>query len=881
MTPLSKHRYAPFKWMHKIFSYTDDEMYEHCGMAAIVYLRLLRLGFKLCCVGIFNSFFLIPSNLHGCDVDLDLAADEGSYSECVNLTDQVEQLSFGNLSNGSNNVWATTVAAYIIFGSAIYFIYREFEWYTEYRHKFLTRPRPENYTVYIAHIPKEYRSDAKLLEYFRSIFSEEDVLDAKICLDLHHLEGKIAARKKVIEDLEHAVDWQKKFKKEPTHPNPILLVPSIPTYASQLNFLNREISKDIEKVKRINNDDDSAQALRCDYTPSFSSLENDSDHPTSTFLENAEDYFSLLAPVVNDDDVELVLEPKGYKDIEVPPEKRKVPFIGTKTLRNRPSPNNVSSGVDSAPKSPKDKVPSDKNVLTQIGTKTFGKVKTTVGVVGKTVEGTVKKTVGVVGKTVGDTVNYSVTFAKFLINGPQDGRRRDAGFVTFSTLLAKNQCQQIIHHSTPFTFYAMAAPRPEDIVWDSVGLPHKNQQISHLLAQAATAATCLFWTIPVSFLSSLSEVESLQELIPGLEKTLEKNEWLARFLANLSPLMLVLLTSLLPGILTTFCKKEGHIGTAELHSSLLTKLSGFMIIQIFFVQAISGSLTAALYNIIDDWTSIVDLLATTIPVQVKSFIQYVQVKNFLGCSFELLRVTRVVMAMLRHRFGPDLTEKERNKPWMGILPMLEPEEMEYPMLFANMILYFMINLVYSCIAPIMSYILLLCFGIHGLVFRHQLIYTYSKKNDDGGLLWTSAIMLLLLCMILSEITLIGIIFLKQAFIAGISLFPLIGCTVLFTSYIRKQHFRVTEYVPSTLCSRIDKNNKETLDMSFLKDSYLQNALKEKLEFPYNMQRDDVEKNVASDSHKKPFFSPSGKKKLKAVKEEKTGVNETATNRATQ
>lgn len=148
-------------------------------------------------------------------------------------------------------------------------------------------------------------------------------------------------------------------------------------------------------------------------------------------------------------------------------------------------------------------------------------------------------------------------------------------------------------------------------------------------------------------------------------------------------------------------------------------------------------------------------------------------QNFLGCSLELLRIPRVVKAFLRHKFGPNLTEEEKAKPYFGLVPMSEPEEMEYPMLFADMILYFMINLVYSCIAPIMPYILFICFAVLSLVYRHQLIYTYSKENDDEGALWSVAILLLITCMMISEITLIGVILLKQAFIPGILMIPLI------------------------------------------------------------------------------------------------------------
>ena len=120
---------------------------------------------------------------------------------------------------------------------------------------------------------------------------------------------------------------------------------------------------------------------------------------------------------------------------------------------------------------------------------------------------------------------------------------------------------------------------------------------------------------------------------------------------------------------------------------------------------------------IDKPSKIIDLLATSVPKQVKSFIQYVLVKVFLSCSLEILRVTRVAMSIVRNYVGPNLSEKERNSTFMGIQPISEPEELEYHTILADMTLFFMINLIYSSISPVMSYFTLLCFGIMNVVYR--------------------------------------------------------------------------------------------------------------------------------------------------------------------
>jgi len=129
--------------------------------------------------------------------------------------------------------------------------------------------------------------------------------------------------------------------------------------------------------------------------------------------------------------------------------------------------------------------------------------------------------------------------------------------------------------------------------------------------------------------------------------------------------------------------------------------------------------------------------------------------------------------------------------------------------------------------------MLLTFGILSLTYRHQLIYIYSTENDKGGKLWPRMIMLLVVCMFISEVTLIGIMSIKVGLIAASLMVPLFVATVFFLFYIKQQHFRVTEFVPSTLCKDEDIKNHDTLDISFLHNKYLQPSMKVKTEYPYN------------------------------------------------
>jgi hypothetical protein len=260
----------------------------------------------------------------------------------------------------------------------------------------------------------------------------------------------------------------------------------------------------------------------------------------------------------------------------------------------------------------------------------------------------------------------------------------------------------------------------------------------------------------------------------------------------------------------------------------------------------------SLQGIIDDPLSAVTLLATALPAQSAYFMQILSVQTFIGLSLELLRVTPLVIACLRHKFGPNLTEKERDKSWMGLYPLSNPKEFEHAEVLAEMILYFMVTFVYSVMAPITAYILAFNFFLLSMGYRNQLIYVYPPTNDSGGKLWSRFIQIIMVCMLVAQITLVGVLTLKKSVIGAPLFFPLIVITVLFKRYVEQKHFYVTNHLPSVECIKMDLKNIETMEFSFVRGKYIQPALQVKTSWPENFgaSREMAEEDIG-------YFTPPG------------------------
>jgi hypothetical protein len=251
------------------------------------------------------------------------------------------------------------------------------------------------------------------------------------------------------------------------------------------------------------------------------------------------------------------------------------------------------------------------------------------------------------------------------------------------------------------------APPPNDIFWRNVGLPDNARKTGTLLSTVATTTLCFFWSIPVAFLSSLTEVDSLKENLPTLAKWVEALPWLESFLATIAPLLLLLLNEgVLPNVLKWFSTWEGLVGAPQLEASTFVKLSAFavsqnhefqlallgkalvshplvQIVQTFFVSAISGSITAELANILDNPEDIVVLLGNSLATQSSYFIQIVLVFTFMVQGVALLRLQPIAVAVLRRFVGPRLTAKERRKSWKFARSLEDPPEFFHAEVFAQ------------------------------------------------------------------------------------------------------------------------------------------------------------------------------------------------------
>jgi hypothetical protein len=192
----------------------------------------------------------------------------------------------------------------------------------------------------------------------------------------------------------------------------------------------------------------------------------------------------------------------------------------------------------------------------------------------------------------------------------------------------------------------------------------------------------------------------------------------------------------------------------------------------------------------------------------------------------MLRVSPLALAFGRKLIGPNLTEKERSLTYMGFLsPLNDPLDFPHPEVASNNVLYFFVLFVYTAMAPLVNWFLAFCFILLGSVYRYQFFCNYTTKPDSGGRMWLSFMTIVQVATIVAQLTLYGLLALKQAALAIPLLIPLLIINLLFNWYMGQKHRYVANFLPSADCMKIDRKNYAAgpEDFSFAIDKYKQGA----------------------------------------------------------
>lgn len=258
-----------------------------------------------------------------------------------------------------------------------------------------------------------------------------------------------------------------------------------------------------------------------------------------------------------------------------------------------------------------------------------------------------------IGKKV-DTINWcreEIARLNPLIEARQDKYRageapsRNAVFVEFwNQTQAQSAFQMVMHHQPLHMAPRVVGLSPEEIVWSNLGITWRTLTIRNYISLALITAMIIFWSIPVAFVGSISQISYLTQVLPWLDFINKCPTVILGVITNLLPvIMLSLLMSLVPVVMRFMGKFAGKPTLSLIELRCHESYFWFQLIQVFLVTTLTSAASAAVPQIIKNPGSVTTLLAQRLPLASNFYISYFILQGLVFSSGELLRIVGLIL----------------------------------------------------------------------------------------------------------------------------------------------------------------------------------------------------------------------------------------------
>nr|CCA15543.1 conserved hypothetical protein [Albugo laibachii Nc14] len=409
---------------------------------------------------------------------------------------------------------------------------------------------------------------------------------------------------------------------------------------------------------------------------------------------------------------------------------------------------------------------------------------------------------------------------------------RRSAFVSFTSLTACHVLQQTVQSRHPARMSILAAPCIDDVDWDSIGLGFRTRALWRLISACVTAIIVLFWTIPTTLVASLASVDSLRHTVPFLNRLLREYPALTTLCSALSPLALLALNSFATYILAFLSEREAHPSFTEVRASLFTKLAYFQLIQIFFVTVIAGTLLDTMEHILNSPKELIVMLGRSIPHQSKFFSSYILTLMGVSLPLELFRVVPLTKAALYKMCVPKRIQVKKEASSYGLAPYDYLETFDPTRILADCFLVMLVSLTFAPIAPYACTVFATFFSLVDLVYRRNALYVYKSSWFAMGAYWPCLFKFMVVAMVISQLTMLGLLLLKEAVPHFACTLLLILIICLYYHYMTILYGPLAKYLPLAECLERDETRKahgDTSQFDFLNGVYRPPALAETTE----------------------------------------------------
>ncbi|KJE91767.1 hypothetical protein CAOG_02857 [Capsaspora owczarzaki ATCC 30864] len=335
----------------------------------------------------------------------------------------------------------------------------------------------------------------------------------------------------------------------------------------------------------------------------------------------------------------------------------------------------------------------------------------------------------------------------------------------------------------PTSWFVELAPLPSDIHWPALGISNFAWYIRFLVVNAILLLFLLFFTTPISLLSSLERL-SKTEAFSGISASIADSSFLTNYLPTL---LLFLFALLLPLIIFWSTELEEHRTRSNMHLSLARKTFAYLVMSILILPGFLLTSADAFIEItLGKNESLVDKFECVfLPDNGALFVNYLLMASLLGIPIAMLNL--LPLLVFKYRVWRAVTASE-----LARAQRAKKQTFSYGEEYARLAAIFCIVLVFSTTCPIITVIGVVYFGLKYLSDKYALCFVHNPTFTSDGRLIKTSINFILVCVVIFEIIVLGFFILKTEAASPISRTLLI-VLVLTLFLIALKFFKVSCY----------------------------------------------------------------------------------------
>ncbi|KAI8605782.1 hypothetical protein EDD21DRAFT_299069, partial [Dissophora ornata] len=363
------------------------------------------------------------------------------------------------------------------------------------------------------------------------------------------------------------------------------------------------------------------------------------------------------------------------------------------------------------------------------------------------------------------------------------------GFVTFRHHLSAQLCAQSKIDSRPQGLSVCLAMEPRDVLWSNLTASFRNRFTRSIAVNLSIWVLIVFWIFPTSSFLLLTSLGPLSERFTFLKPILEASPLIQSLLQNVLPIVFVtVFLALAPVIILAISKQELPVSHSALEGKVLRRYYHFIIFNVLFVFMIGTAVLKSIITLIQKPTNIFTLLAESLPSGSTFFVFYIV---FNTCT-HFLELAQVWAQLVIHIF---VTARKLTRTPRSLQRATEPWCFQYYYYYPQNILAFVITLIYSIISPLILVAAVFFFGSALLIFKYQFAYCYIRKYENSGRYFRHVFQYTSDGLIIFQVTMIGVLWLKEALVGGFFIVALLGFTIYFKILCTDLFRSRTKYLP--------------------------------------------------------------------------------------